>query len=279
LTLNVKKAIEIVSKFEMLPPNAMPTSREKSSSRTKPSKRGPPPGYPQTTSEYEDEYGTGGYPAGTTGNNMYTDGEVMSTEEPDYAKPHESKRSNLRHSVRSNAPPSRAYPGLPKRNERQKVSSSHRDPTDMETEDWEARGKPMNKLRKVGGPYPAQSMIHAFGDSHEFLTYNIEDQTWEIRGYDNNSNYSGNLKYMSATCSPDGKIYLTGGCLVTTGDPVNVCYEVNATKASKNQSRKKMMNRRYAHCSVFLNGYVYVIGGFNNKDAEDVSPETVNSCE
>ena len=39
----------------------------------------------------------------------------------------------------------------------------------------------------------------------------------------------------------------------------------------------KMMNRRYAHCSVFLNGYVYVIGGFNNKDAEDVSPNTINS--
>ena len=84
---------------------------------------------------------------------------------------------------------------------------------------------------------------------------------------------------MSATSAPDGKIYLTGGCLITTGDPVNVCYEVNATKTSRNQSRKKMMNRRYAHCSVFLNGYVYTIGGFNNKDAEDVSPSTTNSCE
>lgn len=40
LTLNVKKAIEIVSKFEMLPLNAMPTSREKSTGRTRASKRG-----------------------------------------------------------------------------------------------------------------------------------------------------------------------------------------------------------------------------------------------
>lgn len=40
-----------------------------------------------------------------------------------------------------------------------------------------------------------------------------------------------------------------------------------------------MNYRRYAHCSVTLNGYVYVIGGFDNKDAEDVSPNTVNSCE
>lgn len=122
-------------------------------------------------------------------------------------------------------------------------------------------------------------MIHAFGDNQEFLSYNIEDQVWDIHKYDNNSNYSGSLKYMSAASSPDGKIYLTGGCLITTGDPVNVCYEVSATKASKNQSKKKMMNRRYAHCSVFLNGYVYAIGGFNNKDAEDVSPNTINSCE
>jgi len=40
-----------------------------------------------------------------------------------------------------------------------------------------------------------------------------------------------------------------------------------------------MNYKRYAHASVLLNGYVYVIGGFDNKDAEDVSPNTVNSCE
>jgi len=40
-----------------------------------------------------------------------------------------------------------------------------------------------------------------------------------------------------------------------------------------------MNYRWYAHCSVGLNGYVYVMGGFDNKDAEDVSPNTVNSCE
>ena len=51
--------------------------------------------------------------------------------------------------------------------------------------------------------------------------------------YDNNSNYSGSLKYMSAATAPDGRIFLTGGCLISTGDPVNVWYEVNAAKASK----------------------------------------------
>jgi hypothetical protein len=56
-----------------------------------------------------------------------------------------------------------------------------------------------------------QSRIHAFGDHSEFLSYHIEDQKWEIKAFDNSSNYSGSLKYMSATSSPDGKIYLTGG--------------------------------------------------------------------
>lgn len=91
------------------------------------------------------------------------------------------------------------------------MSSSHRDPTDIETDDWESKARPMNKLKKYGAPYPVQSMIHAFGDYHEFLSYNIEEQNWEIRGYDHSSNYSGSLKYMSAASSPDGKIYLTGG--------------------------------------------------------------------
>lgn len=41
-----------------------------------------------------------------------------------------------------------------------------------------------------------------------------------------------------------------------------------------------MLNaRRYAHASVFLNGYVYAVGGFDNKDADGVAPSTLDSCE
>jgi hypothetical protein len=281
LTLNVKKAIEIVSKFEMLPPNAMPTTRDNSHRTTINSKRGHPPGYPPT-SDYENEYATGdAYPQESHPDNMYNDNEAMSIEGAEYGRPpvQHSHRSNVRNSVRSNIPQTRGHQGISKLSGRPRNASSQREQTDVETEENEGRTRPMGKIRKQGGPYPQQTMIHAFGDNQEFLSYNIEEQIWETKRYDNNSNYSGSLKYMSAISSPDGKVYLTGGWLITTGDPVNVCYEVSAVKASKNQSKKKMLNRRYAHCSVFLNGYVYVIGGFNNKDAEDVSPNTINSWE
>ena len=218
LTLNVKKAIEIVSKFEMLPPNAMPSSTQRTNpGQGRSSRRGnaPQAPYQGTTSDYDNEYPTtSGYPHGTTGeNNMYTDNEMMSAEDADHGRPH--------HSVRSSAN-NMGYPGLPKRAPGQHMSSSHREPTDLETDEWEGKSRPMNKLKKQGAPYPAQSMIHAFGDNQEFLSYTIEEQAWQMRKYDSSSNYSGSLKYMGAAASPDGKIYLTGGCLITTGDPVNV---------------------------------------------------------
>jgi hypothetical protein len=147
LTLNVKKAIEIVSKFEMLPPNAMPTNRERSSSRSKASKRGAPPTYPQTTSDYENDYGTGGegYPA-TGPENMYTDNDAMSTEEQPYPRSHQSGRAGSKNSVRSSIAP-KEYHKLPKKSGRVKMASSHREPTDFETDDMDTHGKPMNKLK------------------------------------------------------------------------------------------------------------------------------------
>ena len=187
LTLNVKKAIEIVSKFEMLPPNAMPSStqRTNNSNRKDPKNkaRGLPGAYQGTTSDIENGYTTGGYPQGTTGDNMYTDNDLMSGEDHDLRRPS--------HSVRSSA--QMDYPGLSNRLPGHKMPGSHREPTDIETEDYEHRSKPMNKLKKHGAPYPVQTMIHAFGDHQEFLSYNIEDQSWSIRQYDTNSNYSGSL--------------------------------------------------------------------------------------
>lgn len=40
-----------------------------------------------------------------------------------------------------------------------------------------------------------------------------------------------------------------------------------------------MNNRRYAHICVSMNGYIYVMGGFDNKDADGVAPSTLDLCE
>lgn len=56
----------------------------------------------------------------------------------------------------------------------------------------------MNKLKVSGPPQPNASIIHCFGDSDQYLSYNIEEQVWTANKFDTNSNYTGSLKYMSA---------------------------------------------------------------------------------
>lgn len=48
---------------------------------------------------------------------------------------------------------------------------------------------------------------------------------------------------------------------------------------SKNLRKKNILHRRYAHSSVYLNGHVYIIGGYDHKDHEKATPNTLNSCE
>jgi hypothetical protein len=84
--------------------------------------------------------------------------------------------------------------------------------------------------------------------------------------YDNNSSFSGSLKYVGGAVTAEGKVLLCGGCLVSTGDPANTAYESHLQKPSKTIRKKSMSNRRYAHATISLNGYVYVLGGYNNKD-------------
>ena len=73
----------------------------------------------------------------------------------------------------------------------------------------------------------------------------------------------------------DGRILLTGGCLISTGDATNTAYESSVLKPAKATRKKNMSSRRYAHACVTLNGYVYVMGGFDNKDADGVAPSTM----
>jgi N-acetylneuraminic acid mutarotase len=72
---------------------------------------------------------------------------------------------------------------------------------------------------------------------------------------------------------------LTGGCLISTGDAANTSYETSISKPSKATRKKSMFNRRYAHASVSLNGYIYVMGGFDNRDANEIAPSTLDLCE
>jgi len=40
-----------------------------------------------------------------------------------------------------------------------------------------------------------------------------------------------------------------------------------------------MLLKRYGHLSVYLNGLVYVLGGFSHKDLANEAPVTLSACE
>jgi glutamine cyclotransferase len=67
--------------------------------------------------------------------------------------------------------------------------------------------------------------------------------------------------------------------LISTGDATNTVYETSFIKPSKTSRKKSMTHRRYAHGCIALNGYIYAMSGFDNKDADGIAPNTLDSCE
>jgi len=55
------------------------------------------------------------------------------------------------------------------------------------------------------------------------------------------------LRYSGSAYTPDGRIIITGGCLISTSDATNVVFETNVQKPQKFTRKKVMNNRRYGH--------------------------------
>ena len=137
----------------------------------------------------------------------------------------------------------------------------------------------MNEKQGGGNDNNLFSSLICFGDFEELLRLNLESLKWDKIKYDSGSSFSGSLRYTGGACTQDGRIIVSGGCLISTGDATNTCYETHLTKPGKFSRKKSMASRRYAHGCVSLNGYVYALGGFDNKDADGVAPSTLDSCE
>lgn len=71
------------------------------------------------------------------------------------------------------------------------------------------------------------SSIFCFGDFEEIVKYNLENMRWEKLKYDSGSSFGGNLRYAASACTIDGRIIVTGGCLISTGDATNTTFETN----------------------------------------------------
>lgn len=97
--------------------------------------------------------------------------------------------------------------------------------------------------------------------------------------YDVGSGVHGTLKYSGITSLFDGRMIMCGGSLASTGDATNTVYEAASAKANKFVRKKSMLHRRYAHVCCNLNGYVYALGGFDNRDVDGVPANTLDHCE
>jgi hypothetical protein len=84
---------------------------------------------------------------------------------------------------------------------------------------------------------------------------------------------------MSSCTIPYKAIILTGGVMESNKSPVSTCFQVTPEAVDTLQKRKNMANRRWAHCSTYLNGYVYAIGGYSNKDDPSDQRCSMSSCE
>ena len=102
---------------------------------------------------------------------------------------------------------------------------------------------------------------------------------WSVVPFDNNSAYDGSLKYMSSCYLPDKKILLSGGCFTNNSYPSSSVFELQLRAINKPIKKKNMFLKRYGHSSIFLNGFVYCIGGFSHKDLPNEIPVTLASCE
>ena len=79
----------------------------------------------------------------------------------------------------------------------------------------------------IAGSENVFSSVIFFGDHEEILKFNLESQRWEKVKYDSGSTFTGNLRYSGSAYTPDGRIIITGGCLISTSDASNIVFETN----------------------------------------------------
>jgi kelch-like protein 10 len=90
-----------------------------------------------------------------------------------------------------------------------------------------------------------------FGDKNKIMAYKIVENTWELRQIDNRFEFN----YYSASATlPNGSVLITGG---GSSNSVFIYSERKVFPACPmNQIRKE-------HAAVFINNYVYAIGGYD----------------
>lgn len=73
---------------------------------------------------------------------------------------------------------------------------------------------------------------------------------------------------------------MTGGCSATNSYAQNAVFSIDLWYITETPTAKSsLLVKRYGHQSQYLNGYLYVFGGFSHRDLPNEIPLTLASCE
>ena len=110
--------------------------------------------------------------------------------------------------------------------------------------------------------------------------FDIGKMRWTSNCFRDHSAYDGTLRYFSVCFVPNRKVYMTGGCYTTNAQPSSSCFAIDLWYITdKPIMKKNMIMKRYGHQCQYLNGLMYIIGGFNHRDLPNEQPVTLASCE
>ena len=105
-----------------------------------------------------------------------------------------------------------------------------------------------------------------FGEKNRVLCYYIEKEEWKLHQFPKYPNIEFNY-YSSACTLPTGDVLITGGGI---SDAVYLF----STEKMLPLPKRPMSQTRKEHASVFVNNYVYVLGGYDG-----TSNSFLSSCE
>lgn len=90
--------------------------------------------------------------------------------------------------------------------------------------------------------------IYCFGDSLNYLRYDIAPMRWTKASFNPQGVYEGNLRYFGSCFVPNRKVYLTGGSSSVSAIATNNVLAVDLWYITdKPMKKNKMHKARYGH--------------------------------
>ena len=112
------------------------------------------------------------------------------------------------------------------------------------------------------------------------LKYFMGDNYWQKINFDGKkSDFNGEIRHFGVTSLPNGRCVMTGGCFIQTNEASKLCFDGATSEPTRLTKIGSLKTARYGHGTCYLNGFVYVIGGFEHRDSDSPVFSTLKSCE